>query len=264
MNKLIEENNVLDVLTTEETKRLQELEAQIDQRKVAVLETARALREIQQGRLYRATHTSFEAYMQDRHGWTRQSGYRLIQWVETVENLSPEGYTPTRAEARVLEGLNEEEQKTVVRFVQAAAGNQKPTTGQIKAVAEVVQQLDASGTVQDPETGEQVPFSALPEPKRMAVIRENVSTETFERIQRQKTHIADGSSSRVSWQDWLLNHTQSLAEGQEVLIRIRLDPSNNPTVQAGVYDVKKLIPLAEGETKPWMKAAAMSLIEVLK
>ncbi|GGK91175.1 hypothetical protein [Deinococcus radiotolerans] len=109
-------------------------------------------------------------------GYTRENEHQA-RW--------PEG----KAAAKVVQELAPEQVATVAKFIQTTTGSAKPTTSQIRAVAEVVQAIDDHGTVAPPVNGEPLPFTDLPEPARMAMIHENVSIGTHERLQRQKTHV---------------------------------------------------------------------------
>ena len=69
-------------LTTEESARLKELEGVIDNGSRSVGE---ALKEIKDGRLYRAEYRSFEEYCRGRWGFSRQYGYRLIAFAKACQ-----------------------------------------------------------------------------------------------------------------------------------------------------------------------------------
>ncbi|GGS06769.1 hypothetical protein [Deinococcus sedimenti] len=272
--------NEVQPLTPAETGRLRELEVTILQGLTTFRETGSALAEIRDGRLYRATYSTFDAYLTERWGISRQHAGRLIQAAEVAQVLSPTGYTPdtereartseAKAAAQVVQQLAPEQQQQVARFIQATTGTAKPTTSQIKAVAEVVQAIDEHGTVAHPETGEPVPFMELPEPARMAVIRENVSTGTHERLQRQKGHVQGSvmqakSNGRGGWTDWCLSYAeQQLTGTQELRLVIKRDASGNATVQALVVDTESHATVAYGDHAPYLKKAVMNLVEEVK
>src|SRR5438105_1517524 len=71
-------------------KRLVELEAQIQRDGEAI---GRALLEIRNGRLYRLTHSNFEAYLKERWGYCRSHGYRIINHAIELQT-SPIGDRP--------------------------------------------------------------------------------------------------------------------------------------------------------------------------
>lgn len=267
-----------DTLTTTEQQQLAALEATIQEGLREFQRTGAALAEIRDGRLYRASHATFDEYLQGRWGFTRQHAGRLISAAEVAQVLEPIGYTPenenqarqpeARAAAKIVAQLEPEQQQQVAQFLRATTGSEKPSTSQIKAVAEVVQAIDASGTVEHPDTGEQVPFTSLPEPARMAVIRENVSTSTHERMQRQQQHIqtsvqASSSTGKGGWTDWCMNYAQqSLTDAQELRIVVRRDDSGNVKAQAMVMEGNALV--VEGDPADWLKKAVLNLVEEVK
>jgi hypothetical protein len=59
---------------------------------------------------------TFEAYLQERWGWSRQRGYQLIQAADVVTDLAADGMTtrvdtPTEAHARALVSLPPSERR---------------------------------------------------------------------------------------------------------------------------------------------------------
>ncbi|MVN86839.1 hypothetical protein GO986_08690 [Deinococcus sp. HMF7620] len=240
--------------------------------------TGSALAEIRDGRLYRATHSTFDAYLHERWDFTRQHAGRLIAAAEVAQVLEPIGFQPEnerqardlKPAAKIVSQLDPEQQQTVAKFLQATTGSEKPSTSQIKAVAEVVQAIDEHGTVAHPETGEPVPFIDLPEPARIAVIRENVTTGTHERLQRQQQHIEESklqarSNGRGGWTDWFMDYVaQHLTPSQELRIVGKQDASGNPKVQALIVDTETHATVAYGEPADWLKKAVLNLVEEVK
>ena len=88
------------------TKRLAELESQINRDDDSVgranESTARALREIRDSRLYRATQKTFKAYLDERWGYSRSHTYRLIDFANELD-LSPTGDKPKTERALLLD-----------------------------------------------------------------------------------------------------------------------------------------------------------------
>jgi hypothetical protein len=65
---------------------------------------------------------TFEAYLQERWGWSRQRGYQLVQAADVVTDLAADGMTtrvdiPTKAHARALVSLAPSERRTLVEQV---------------------------------------------------------------------------------------------------------------------------------------------------
>lgn len=79
-------------MTTKEQKHLARLESLISRNQEHFRETGRALKEIRDNRLYKlALFDTFEAYTRARWDISRAHAYRLIQYCEVIQNLSPIG-----------------------------------------------------------------------------------------------------------------------------------------------------------------------------
>ena len=72
-----------------ERRQLATLEKTIEKNAGAVFEFGIALKTIRDGRLYRATHNSFEAYCADRWGISKSDGHRQIQAAAKYEAAQP-------------------------------------------------------------------------------------------------------------------------------------------------------------------------------
>ena len=53
------------------------------------VEVGKALAKIRDGRLYRETHATFEAYCAERWGWSRVRAHQLIESSEVAKMLTP-------------------------------------------------------------------------------------------------------------------------------------------------------------------------------
>ena len=81
---------------------LQKLEAVIERGLRTFVEVGAALLEIREGRLYRATHVTFEEYCKERWGWNRDYANKQIRAAQVVQNLDTNVSKPqTEAQARV-------------------------------------------------------------------------------------------------------------------------------------------------------------------
>ena len=99
-----------------ERDRLAELEQTIERGLQTFVEVGQALAEIRDGRLYRATHDTFESYLSGRWNISRSRGYRLIDASAVVDALSPFGDIPANeAQARELVPLLRDEGEAAVR-----------------------------------------------------------------------------------------------------------------------------------------------------
>jgi len=73
---------------------LARLETIIDRGRETFRAVALALLEIQDRRLYRATHPTFQAYCRERWGFHAQNGYRLIQAAKLIRERERAGLPP--------------------------------------------------------------------------------------------------------------------------------------------------------------------------
>ena len=80
----------LSTLSAAEAARLVTLEATIDKGMNTFLEVGRALIEIQENKLYRATHLTIEQYMLERFSLNRNRGYQLIEAAKVVNQIAEE------------------------------------------------------------------------------------------------------------------------------------------------------------------------------
>lgn len=104
-----------------------------------------ALAAIRDGRLYRATHATFEAYAQDKWSISRSQAYRWVSAAETYHQIeqaapvSPIGDMPilpaNEAQARPLNTLPEEQRPEAWAQAVEQAGGQ-PTAADVQAVVE--------------------------------------------------------------------------------------------------------------------------------
>jgi hypothetical protein len=95
-----------------------------------------ALREIRDRNLYRVTHDTFEAYIEQRWQMERRHAYRLIDSAGVAQNLSPTGHIPaTERQARPLAALTPADQLDAWHEAQQLAGG-PPTTQQVEEACE--------------------------------------------------------------------------------------------------------------------------------
>ena len=96
-----------------------------------------ALLAIREGRLYRQSHPTFEAYCQARWGMVPQHANRLIAASEVVRNLEPIGSIPaSESQIRPLTRLAPHDQQAVWQEAVATAPNGKVTAAHVAAVVE--------------------------------------------------------------------------------------------------------------------------------
>lgn len=133
-------------LTATETKRLSTLETTIADDLQRFVRVGQALREIRDGRLYRAKFASFEDYVHARWGFERQHAYRLITATQVHENVAPVmeevGLPATERHFREIARAPAELQPEVIRVTaqRARAEGRSPTS---QDYADVVAELHA-------------------------------------------------------------------------------------------------------------------------
>lgn len=126
-------------LTTPERERRAELESTIDRGMRAFNQVGLALAEIRDARLYRSSHESFEAYLEDRWKMSRPRAYQLMQAAEVVSTVVDTGLpAPTNErQARALAAAPVELQPEAWR-VASEDGERQPTAAQVtEAIATV-------------------------------------------------------------------------------------------------------------------------------
>jgi DNA modification methylase len=124
-----------NVLGLKDHARLTQLEDVIATSRRWAIEEAKALRTIRDQRLYRATHPTFETYVEERWDIERAHAYRLCSWAEVIETVSPIGDVPQReTHARPLYGLMPEQQRDCWRAVCRTSAT--PTASLVSEVVE--------------------------------------------------------------------------------------------------------------------------------
>ena len=75
-------------LSRDEKSRLAHLETEIADGMAEFVRVGRALAEIQEHQLYRQEYVTFEAYCQERWGFSRRRGYQFIEAAAVVDSMS--------------------------------------------------------------------------------------------------------------------------------------------------------------------------------
>jgi hypothetical protein len=126
-------------LVASELAVLTECEATIRDGLQTFVVVGRALAKIRDGRLYRQTHLTFEAYCDQEFSLSRSRAYRFIEAAQVTEAMSPIGdiaVPATESQARELSGLAPETAAEVMRT--AAESSPKITASTIREAREVV------------------------------------------------------------------------------------------------------------------------------
>lgn len=135
----------MDQLSGTESSQLAMCEQVIERGKRSWIDMGRALREIRDARLYRATHGTFEDYCEQRWEMSRRRAYELMDGAEAAENVRICAQTAPRTEGqlRPLAGLPPEQQREVWAAAEAAAP--RDAQGQPKITGRIV--AEAAGKV---------------------------------------------------------------------------------------------------------------------
>lgn len=117
---------------------LAECEAVIERGLATFTEVGEALLRIRDGRLYRETHKTFEAYCRERWGMSKTHANRQIEAAEVGAALTPIGVVPSEAIARELAPLKDEpeEMAGAWREAQDRAPNGAPTAAVVRQVVQ--------------------------------------------------------------------------------------------------------------------------------
>lgn len=111
-------------------------EAVIERGLETFVEVGQALMAIRDGRLYKATHSSFDAYCRERWGWTSRQADRTIGAAEIVDQLRPIGLTlESESQARALAPLRDDPEAMAEVMVKVTASDDPVTA---KAISDAV------------------------------------------------------------------------------------------------------------------------------
>ena len=128
-------------LTRAEALSLRQCEEVIAKGERTFIAVGTALRTIRDERLYRDTHGTFDAYVQERWSMTRKYGYYLIAAAQTVEAISVSTTVdiPNEATARVLrQVIDQSDEATAIAALEQADAKGKVTA---QAVADAYEEI---------------------------------------------------------------------------------------------------------------------------
>jgi hypothetical protein len=134
-------------LSPEEKARLAACEATVQRGLHAFIEVGSALQTIRDQRLYRGTHTTFEAYCREKYRIERAHAYRLIDASAIALDVSDSETPPPTKEthARALKKLPKAQRKSARKDAMATAPKGKVTEEHIERV--ITPNVSDSGTV---------------------------------------------------------------------------------------------------------------------
>ncbi|AKH18593.1 hypothetical protein SY84_13960 [Deinococcus soli (ex Cha et al. 2016)] len=272
-------------LAPHESARLSALEQTVRDGLRDFRRTGQALSEIRDNGFYRASYESFEAYLQDRWGFTAPQAGRLIDASDVAKVLDPLGIQPKneaqarsyRAAAKVIEELEPEQQRVVARLVEAAAPDTQPEmegeddvpwdvpAAEVRIMASVVKKMQPDALVHHPDSGDEVPFDTLSNPERFEVIRTHVDQKTQAYREKQEAKANAPQAEKINWADWVLNTAaQNLGHGQRLEITVEPDGSGAARAVARIVDGSTGEVLSAGGGAVTLKKAVLNLAAELK
>lgn len=132
-------------LTLVEATQLAAQEAVIERGLKTFVDVGNALLTIRDGRLYRASHSTFEDYCQERWGMDRRYANRVIAAAGVVTSLGPIGpiLPATESQARPLTALPPVQQAEAWQRAVETAPDGKVTAAHVQAVVEAIRQPEA-------------------------------------------------------------------------------------------------------------------------
>jgi hypothetical protein len=174
----------LQPLNVIERGELRKAESTIEKGQQTFLEVGNALMAIRDGRLYRESHKTFEAYCKERWTFEKAYAYRLIASVQVVNSLSPMGDISTERQARELGNVPEEKRQEVFEAAVEASGG-KPTAHHI---------AEAAKKVTPPKPTEKAPKA---EPVKEPSKPESVKEPTIEDRMKAANSVLEGLSRKM-------------------------------------------------------------------
>ena len=127
-----------DPLTSEETDLLHDCAADLRRYERAGLDAGRALRTIRDGRLYRETHGTYEAYVEDTCSFDLRRAQQLVAAADVVDGLAETGLDDlprNEAQARPLAPLGADDQAAVwAEAVRRHGGARNVSKAKVRAV----------------------------------------------------------------------------------------------------------------------------------
>ena len=133
-------------LSEVETNQLHDCEATIERGLETFIEVGIAFTVINDGRLYRATHKTFDDYCRERWKMSRPRAYQLMGAAKVAQNLSTTvDNSPTNeSQVRPLTGLEPEDQRTVWSQAVDESGGEVPTAAKVEDVVKTLTQAVAA------------------------------------------------------------------------------------------------------------------------
>jgi len=171
-------------LSLQEATDVARLEGDIQHGLDSFTAIGKALEEIRQRRLYRDAYASFDAYCQQRWGWSKQHAYRLINAFQVDQLLIESGApaVPNEHVARALGAIEDDAKRETIWLaaVQLAGTAEKVTASFVRTAQTVIETAEITSGYVDTGEGEMTPLGAA------------LTQEQIERARRQQEHIRAG------------------------------------------------------------------------
>jgi hypothetical protein len=127
---------MITVISESDATKLRQLEKVVEKGKRAFIEVGNALREIRDSKLYKATHGTFAAYVEERFSFKRAYAYQLIETADAIPKVSTTVDIANQRQAReIAKAPPEHQQEVVDRAVEIAEERGKKPTAAIIAEA---------------------------------------------------------------------------------------------------------------------------------
>jgi len=161
--------NPLNVL---ERADLRKAEATIETGLTSFVEVGNAMKAIQDGKLYRETHKTFEAYLEAKWNVSKSRAYQLIKAATVTENLSTTVDKPTTERAaRALGKVEEERREEVMEAAAEETGGNVTAPAIERAAAKTSTTVDKKPKVVDAKK-RPVPTDLVPAFEKAAEFKE--------------------------------------------------------------------------------------------
>ncbi len=127
---------MINVVHPGKVARLKQLEGVVERGKKTFVKVGNALKEIRDQELYKVTHRSFAAYVEDRFGFKRHNAYHLIQAAEASDSVKHVQHIENaRQAAEVAKAPAEHRDAVVERAAEIASERDTKPTAKIIAEA---------------------------------------------------------------------------------------------------------------------------------
>lgn len=131
-------DNMSHVFTQDDIADFKRIEKEIETDQASFLRVADNLIEVRDRKLYGIVADTFEGYVRDRWGWSKQRAYQLISAKRVVDSLPEKGQlvVDSESKARALAPVPPKRRMRVIHDAVEVSTNGKPTARDISEAAE--------------------------------------------------------------------------------------------------------------------------------